>query len=67
MDKALQELKETMDTLKYMAFEMYELQGNDAETVAQRLGIPTAQVYLIRSRTVKKLQEIIARMESELN
>ena len=67
MEKALQELKETMDTLKYMAFEMYELQGNDAATVAQRLGIPTAQVYLIRSRTVKKLQEIIARLESELN
>ena len=67
MDKALQELKETMDTLKYMAFEMYELQGNDAATVAQRLGIPPAQVYVIRSRAVKKLQEIIARLESELN
>ena len=67
MDKALQELKETMDTLKYMAFEMYELQGNDAATVAQRLGIPAAQVYIIRSRAVKKLQEIIARLESELN
>ncbi len=67
MDKALQELKETMDTLKYMAFEMYELQGNDAASVAKRLGIATAQVYVIRSRTIKKLQEIVARLESELN
>jgi len=67
MDKALQELKETMDTIKYMAFEMYELQGNDAATVAQRLGIPVAQVYVIRSRAVKKLQEITTRLESELN
>ncbi len=66
-DKALAELKETMDTLKYMAFEMYELQGNDAETVAKRLGISKNQVYLIASRTRKALQTIIARLQSELN
>ncbi len=67
VDKALQELKETMDTIKYMAFEMYELQGNDAETVAKRLGLTTNQVYLIRTRTVRKLQDIIARLEREID
>jgi len=66
MEKALQELKESMDTLKYMAFEMYVLQGNDAKTVAKRLGMTPNQVYLIQSRTKKTLQDIIARLENEL-
>jgi RNA polymerase sigma-70 factor (ECF subfamily) len=65
-DRAIQELRENMDSLKFMAFEMYELQGQSATEVAKRLEITTNQVWLIASRTKKKLQEIVARLNEEL-
>ena len=67
LEKAMQELKETMDSLKYMAFEMYVIQGNDAKTVAKRLGMTTNEVYLIRTRTIKAIRDIVARLDAELD
>ncbi|MBO7740993.1 MAG: sigma-70 family RNA polymerase sigma factor, partial [Victivallales bacterium] len=52
-DRALLELRESMDSLKFMAFEMYELQGQPAAEVAKCLGMTSNQVWLIASRTKK--------------
>ena len=67
LEKALEELRETMDSLKFMAFEMHVIQGCDAKTVAERLGMTTNEVYLTRTRTIKAMRDIIARLESELD
>ena len=64
--KALEELKAAVDTTTYMAFEMHVLQHQPAAQVAEILKLTPNQVYLIRTRNVAKLEEIIARLKKDL-
>ena len=66
LEKAYQELRETMDSAKYMAFQMHSIQGRSAAEVAEIFGLNRNQVYLLCSRTLKRLKEIVARLQEEL-
>jgi RNA polymerase sigma factor (sigma-70 family) len=66
LEKAYQELRETMDSAKYMAFQMHSIQGRSAAEVAEIFGMNRNQVYLLCSRTLKSLKEIVARLQEEL-
>ncbi len=65
-DRALDEMKDNMDTKAYMAFELHAIQGRPADEVAKLLGLSPNQVYLIRSRGIVRLQNIIERLKREL-
>ncbi len=64
--KALEELRATVDTKAYMAFELHARQGRPAAEVAKLLDISENQVYLARSRGVAKLQSIVRNLREEL-
>ncbi len=66
MQKALEELKATLDTKAYMAFDLHAIQGRPAAEVARLLDITENQVYLTRTRNVARLQGIVNRLEEEL-
>ena len=65
-EKAMEELRESLDSNDIMAFEMYVNQGRPPEEVAEVFGITVNQVYLLRSRIVKKLKTTIARLKNDL-
>ena len=65
-EKAMEELRESLDSNDIMAFEMYVNQGRSPEEVADIFGITVNQVYLLRSRIVKKLKTTITRLENDL-
>lgn len=65
-EKAMEELRESLDSNDLMAFDMYVNQGRPPEEVAGIFGITVNQVYLLRSRIVKKLKATIARLETDL-
>ena len=64
--KALEELKATMDTRAYMAFDLHAIHGRPAAEVARLLDVSENQVYLARSRGVARLQTIVKRLGDEL-
>ena len=66
LNKAYQELSETMDSTKYMAFQMHAVDGRPAAEVAEILGLTANQVYLISSRTTARLKDIVDRLSKEL-
>jgi RNA polymerase sigma-70 factor (ECF subfamily) len=49
----------------WSAFWMTSVDGQDVETAAQNLGVSSGQIYVARSRVIRKLREEIARFESE--
>ncbi len=65
-EKAMEELRESLDSNDIMAFEMYVNEGRSPEDVAYIFGITVNQVYLLRSRIVKKLKTTITRLENDL-
>ena len=64
-EKALQKLRETIDSRKYMMFELHALQGRPRGEVAQMTGESENQVSLICSRVRKRLEELVARIKME--
>jgi len=66
LDKANQELRETMDSTKYMAFKMHSIEGRPAAEVARIFGMNPNQVYLLCSRTIKRIKEIVTRLKEDL-
>ncbi|MBR6472073.1 MAG: sigma-70 family RNA polymerase sigma factor [Victivallales bacterium] len=64
--KALEELRNTLDEKTYMAFEMHVLNKRPAAEVAAILEMTPNQVYVIRTRTTERLKEIVERLQREL-
>lgn len=64
--KALEELRNTLDAKTYMAFELHALNGMGADEVASILEMTPNQVYIIRTRVAKQLASIVARLQREL-
>ena len=65
MKAALDEFREESDELQFLAFEMYALQGRDAQEVADILKISINQVYLAKSRGVTRLRLIVQRLKRD--
>ena len=51
----------------WSAFWLSSVDGRGIEEVADELGVSTGQVYVARSRVIRKLREEIARFESEVD
>ena len=65
-EKALEELRETLDAKTYLAFELHALNEMPAAEVANIMELTPNQVYIIRTRTAEKLRQIVARLQREL-
>ena len=65
-EKALEELRDTLDAKTYLAFELHALNEMPAPEVAKILELTPNQVYIIRTRTAEKLRQIVARLQREL-
>jgi DNA-directed RNA polymerase specialized sigma24 family protein len=68
--EAKSELKRRVDDKTYQAFELYGLQGRDAEQVAEILDMTLPSLYTAKSRCIKMMHEIIERYnrtDGELN
>ncbi len=50
-----------------MAFDLYVNQKRPIAEVCEVLGMTSNQVYTIRSRVFKQLQEIVQRLETEVD
>ncbi|MBR4222678.1 MAG: sigma-70 family RNA polymerase sigma factor [Victivallales bacterium] len=64
---ANEELREIISNDHYMAFDLYFTQKRPVAEVCEVLGMTQNQVYTIRSRVFKQLQDIIQRLESEVD
>ena len=64
---ANEELRETISNDHYMAFDLYFNQKRPVNEVCEVLGMTQNQVYTIRSRVFKQLQDIVQRLESEVD
>ncbi len=64
---ANEELRETISNEHYMAFDLYVNQKRPIAEVCEVLGMTSNQVYTIRSRVFKQLQEIVQRLETEVD
>ena len=65
-DKAMEEVKEAVDSRDMMVFELYVLQQRPTQDVAKVFDISVDNVYQISSRITKRLQATATRLESEL-
>ena len=66
-DKAMKELRETVDSRKFMVFELHVLQGRPRNEVAKAVGLSEYLVSLTCTRIKKRLAEIVARLKNELD
>ena len=64
---AMQKLRETVDSKKFMAFELHEIQGMPRDEVAKVMGISEAAVSLSSTRLKKRLEEIVERLKVEFD
>ena len=64
---ATEELRETISNDHYMAYDLYVNQKRPVQEVCDVLGMTPNQVYTIRSRVLRQLQEIVRRLESEVD
>ena len=65
-EKALEELRQTVDPTHYMAFEMHTLNHLSAAETASALDLTQENVYVICSRCTAHLKEIVERLQGEL-
>ena len=64
-EKALEELRASCDAATYMAFELYGQRGLPVAEVCSMLSMSEDQVYQAKSRSAKRLNEIVARLERQ--
>ncbi|MBR0460138.1 MAG: sigma-70 family RNA polymerase sigma factor [Victivallales bacterium] len=64
-EKALQELRDTIDSRKFMMFELHALQGRPRDVVAQMTGTTESQVSLTSTRVKKRLEKLVERIKKE--
>ena len=62
-EKALQVLRQNCDNVTYMAFDLYVRKEMPVKEVARTLKISEDQVFQAKSRSLKRLKEIIYRLE----
>lgn len=65
LKQALMLLRSQVEIVTYQAFELYAVQGQDAEKVAAFLNIKVNMVYVAKSRVLPKLRRIIQRLREE--
>ena len=64
-EKALEELRSCCEPATYMAFELYVQRELPVTEVASIMSMSEDQVYQAKSRSVKRLKEIVARLEKQ--
>lgn len=64
---ALKILREESNERQYMAFDLYVLQGMEAESVASIMNMTTNQVYIAKNRLGGRLREIVASLEEDID
>ena len=64
-EEALLELAQRVDDRTYQAFELYALEVQPPREVAKLLGMSVGSVYVAKSRCLKILREIVARLNAE--
>ncbi|MBO4511506.1 MAG: sigma-70 family RNA polymerase sigma factor [Victivallales bacterium] len=62
-EKALQVLRQNCDNVTYMAFDLYVRKEMPVKDVARALNISEDQVFQAKSRSLKRLKDIIYRLE----
>ena len=62
-EKALQVLRQNCDNVTYMAFDLYVRKEMPVMDVARTLNISEDQVFQAKSRSLKRLKDIIYRLE----
>ena len=60
LEKALEELKNSVETEQYQIFYMSFFQKRTVADIAEVSGKSAANIYTIKSRCLKKLKELIA-------
>jgi len=66
MSMALAELRESVSSVSYTAFDLYARQGLDASQVASMLKLSVNQVYIAKNRVTAALAAIVSRLQQEL-
>ena len=64
-EKALEELRSSCEPATYMAFDLYVQRELPVAEVASILSMSEDQVYQAKSRSVKRMKEIVARLERQ--
>lgn len=64
-DKALEEFRSSCEPATYMAFDLYVQRELPVAEVASILSMSEDQVYQTKSRSIKRLREIVARLEKQ--
>ena len=62
---AMELLRKEVEPVTYCAFELYMVQEMPVDQVAAQLGISRNQVYIARTRCVRKLKRIIAEINAD--
>lgn len=63
---AMNNLRRTIDPMRYQVFEFYVNKEWSAEKVAERFGVSVDQVYQIKHRVTEALREEVRRLEKEM-
>ena len=63
LSQALFKLRVEMEPSLYQAFHLYVIEGKSAKEVALFLGIRKSAVYVIKSRAVARLKQIISKIQ----
>lgn len=63
LSQALFKLRVEMEPSLYQAFHLYAIEGKSAKEVALFLGIRKSAVYVIKSRAVARLKQIISKIQ----
>lgn len=66
MDAAMERVKEHISPKQWQIFDLYALRHWRVSDVAQTLGVPAAQVYLVKCRVVALVKKEIKRLQSEI-
>lgn len=59
INQALLKIRAEMDPYTYQAFHLYVIEEKSADEVAQFLGLSKNSVYIIKSRTLVRLKQIV--------
>lgn len=60
---AAQQVRQDVQSSTWLAFELTVIQGQSIERVAQRLELSFGNVYAARSRVMKRLRQVVERLE----
>ena len=64
-EEAMLELAQRVDEKTFQAFELYALESKPVKETAELVGISVNSVYVAKTRCIKILREIVARLNAE--